>query len=70
MDAKTLEEKPDITQMDIDFEWKPVTLPTGWRGCHYDAYSDNSDWDKFFEKVKVDLTPAELDASTVFGAAE
>lgn len=70
MDAKTLEDKLDITQLDIDFEWKPVTLSSGWRGCHYDGYSDNDDWDKFFEKVKVDFKPAALDASTVFGTVE
>lgn len=69
LDAKTIEDKLDITQLDIDFDWKPVTLPSGWRGNHYDSYSDLSDYDKFFEKVKTDLKPVEIDAATVFGAA-
>lgn len=58
LDAKTLEEKPDITQLDYDFTWRPVTLPTGWRGSFYDSYSDLEDYDKFFEKVDIQLTPA------------
>ena len=58
MDAKTLEEKPDITQLDYDLTWRPVTLPTGWRGGFYDTYSDLEDYDKFFDKVDTQLTPA------------
>ncbi|WP_294379463.1 major tail protein [uncultured Senegalimassilia sp.] len=58
MDAKTLEEKPDITQLDYDLTWRPVTLPTKWRGSFYDSYSDLEDYDKFFEKVDIQLTPA------------
>ena len=70
MDAKTLEEKPDIIQLDYDFEWKPVTLASGWRGCHYDSFSDLEDYDKFFEKVDTALTPTELDANALFGGGE
>ncbi len=51
MDAKTLEDKPDITQLDYELTWRPVTLPSGWRGCFYDSYSDLNDYDKFFESV-------------------
>lgn len=58
MDAKTLEEKPDITQLDYDLTWRPVTLSTGWRGGFYDTYSDLEDYDKFFDKVDTQLTPA------------
>lgn len=70
MDAKTLEDKPDIIQLDYDFEWKPVTLASGWRGCHYDSFSDLEDYDKFFEKVDTALTPTELDANALFGGEE
>lgn len=57
MDAKTVEDKPDITQLDYDFTWKPVTLSSGWRGCHYDSYSDLDDYDKFFDEVDTAITP-------------
>lgn len=58
MDAKTLEEKPDITQLDYDVTWRPVTLSTGWRGSFYDSYSDLEDYGKFFDEVDTQLTPA------------
>lgn len=58
MDAKTLEDKPDITQLDYELTWRPVTLPTGWRGCFYDSYSDIEGYDKFFDEVDTALTPA------------
>lgn len=57
MDAKTTEDKPTITQLDYDFTWKPVTLPTGWRGNYYDSYSDIDGYDKFFDSVDTALTP-------------
>ncbi len=57
LDAKTLEEKPDITQLDYGIKWVPVTLPTGWRGCSYTSYSDLDDYENFFDAVKTDLTP-------------
>lgn len=58
MDSKTIEDKPDITQLDYDLTWRPVTLPTGWRGSFYDSYSDLEDYAKFFDKVDTQLTPA------------
>lgn len=57
MDAKTLEDKPDITQLDYPFSWEPVTLPTGWRGSGYNSYSDLDDYDTFFDAVRTDLKP-------------
>lgn len=62
MDAKTLEEKPDITQLDYDITWRPVTLPTGWRGCSYDSFSDLDDYETFFDEVDTQLTPAQSEA--------
>lgn len=56
MDAKTLEDKPDITQLDYELTWRPVTLPSGWRGCHYDSFSDIEGYDKFFDAVDTELT--------------
>lgn len=58
MDSKTIEDKPDITQLDYDLTWRPVTLPTGWRGSFYDSYSDLDDYAKFFDEVDTQLTPA------------
>lgn len=57
MDAKTIEDKPDITQLDYELTWRPVTLPSGWRGCHYDSFSDLADYAKFFESVDTALAP-------------
>lgn len=57
VDAKTLEDKPDITQLDYELTFRPVTLPTGWRGCYIDTYSDLSDYDKFFEQVDTAVKP-------------
>lgn len=58
MDSKTIEDKPDITQLDYDLTWRPVTLPTGWRGSFYDSYSDLEDYAKFFDEVDTQLAPA------------
>lgn len=57
VDAKTLEDKPDITQIDYELTFRPVTLPTGWRGCYLDTYSDLEDYDKFFEQVDTAVKP-------------
>lgn len=57
VDAKTLEDKPDITQIDYELTFRPVTLPTGWRGCYIDTYSDLVDYDKFFEQVDTAVKP-------------
>jgi phi13 family phage major tail protein len=57
VDAKTLEDKPDITQIDYELTFRPVTLPTGWRGCYIDTYSDLTDYDKFFEQVDTAVKP-------------
>lgn len=57
VDAKTLEDKPDITQIDYELTFRPVTLPTGWRGCYIDTYSDLADYDKFFEQVDTAVKP-------------
>lgn len=57
VDAKTLEDKPDITQIDYELTFRPVTLPTGWRGCYIDTYSDIANYDKFFEQVDTAVKP-------------
>lgn len=57
LDAKTIEDKPDITQLDYDFSWQPVTLPTGWRGSHYDSFSDIEGYDEFFDEVDTAVKP-------------
>lgn len=57
VDAKTLEEKPDITQLDYEITFRPVTLPTGWRGSYIDTYGDIEGYDKFFEEVDITVTP-------------
>lgn len=62
MDAKTLEDKPDITQIDYNITWRPVTLPSGWRGGLYDSFGDVDGYDKFFDEVDTQLTPAPSEA--------
>ena len=57
VDDKTLEDKPDITQIDYELTVRPVTLPTGWRGCYIDTYSDIEGYDKFFEQVDTAVKP-------------
>lgn len=62
MDAKTLEDKPDITHLDYDITWRPVTLPSGWRGSSYDSFSDLDGYETFFDEVDTQLTPAQSGA--------
>lgn len=57
IDAKTLEEKPDITQLDYALTFRPVKLPSGWRGSYIDTYGDIEGYDKFFEEVDTAVTP-------------
>lgn len=57
VDAKTLEDKPDITQLDYDLTFRPVKLPSGWRGSYIDTYGDIDGYDKFFEEVDTAVTP-------------
>ena len=56
-DAKTIEDKPDITQLDFEFTWRVVKLPSGVRASGYDSYSGLADYDKFFEKVDTAIAP-------------
>lgn len=57
VDAKTQEDKPEITQLDYEFTWVPVTLPDGHRTSGYDSYSDVAGYDKFFDKVDTAVAP-------------
>lgn len=62
-DAKTIEDKPDITQLDFDFTWRVVKLPDGNRASGYDSYTGLPDYEKFFESVDISITPkAESDS--------
>ena len=56
LDAKTLEDKPDITQLDFDFTWKPITLSNGLRTSGYADYQGTSTYETFFEKVDTAIT--------------
>lgn len=62
MDAKTLEDKPEITQIDYNITWRPVMLPSGWRGGLYDSFGDIEGYDAFFDEVDTQLTPAPSEA--------
>lgn len=65
LDAKTLEDKPEITQLDYDFTYEKVTLPSGWTGTGYSSYEDLEDYADFFKSVLTDLTPKKPAQATV-----
>ena len=53
----TMQDTPDITQLDYDFTWRPVTPPGGTdedRTSGYDSFSDLSDYATFFDAVNID----------------
>lgn len=57
MSLKTLEDKPDITQLDYAFTWRPVTIPgTDIRTSGYDSFTGLADYEKFFEAVDTKLS--------------
>lgn len=55
MDAATTEDDAEITQLDFDFTWRPVTLPNGTYTSGYNDYSNTDTYSKFFEAVDIDL---------------
>ncbi|MEG0015745.1 MAG: hypothetical protein RR842_13390 [Gordonibacter sp.] len=57
LNAKGIEEKPDITQLDYDFSWRVVKLPSGTRTSGYDSYTGLADYEKFFAKVDTAVAP-------------
>lgn len=56
-DAKTIENKPDITQLDFDFTWRVVRLPDGNRASGYDSYTGIAGYDAFFAAIDTAITP-------------
>lgn len=53
----TLQGSPDITQLDYDFTWKPVTPPGGKdsdRTSGYDSFTGLADYETFFDAVNLD----------------
>ncbi|MRX82256.1 major tail protein [Eggerthella guodeyinii] len=67
LDAKSTEEKPDITQLDYDFSWRVVKLPSGVRTSGYDSYTGLADYENFFDKIDTALT-LKTDAAPTEGA--
>ena len=63
-DAKTQEDKPEITQIDIAFEWKVVRLPNGWRGSGYNDYVGTKTYEDFFSKVDTALVASTTTSGT------
>ena len=63
-DAKTQEDKPEITQIDIAFEWKAVTLPNGWRRSGYNDYVGTKTYESFFLKVDTALVASTTASGT------
>lgn len=66
-DAKTIADKPDITQLDFDFTWRVVRLPDGNRASGYDSYTGLPDYDKFFDSVDTAITP-KVEGASLKGA--
>lgn len=68
----SLQGTPDITQLDYPFTWKPVTPPGGTdedRTSGYDSFTGQSDYDTFFDAVKIDgLTAAAASGASVQSA--
>lgn len=64
----TIQNAPDITQLDYPFTWKPVTLPGGGpddRASGYDSFTGLADYESFFEEVRLDGLLEEADAAGV-----
>lgn len=66
-DAKTIEDKPEITQLDFDFTWHVVKLPSGSRASGYDSYTGLADYEKFFDSVDTAIAP-KAEAAALEGA--
>ena len=56
---KTNEDTPQITQLDYDFTWRPITLPeSNIRTSGYDSFSGIAGYDDFFKRVDTAITEA------------
>lgn len=55
-DMKTLEDTPEITQLDYPFTWRPVNIPgTDIRTSGYDSFTGLTDYKTFFDAVNITL---------------
>ena len=61
-ELNTIQDTPEITQLDYPFTWRPVTIPsTDIRTSGYDSFTGLDDYDTFFDAVDIELahkTPA------------
>ena len=56
MELNTLQDTPEITQLDYPFTWRPVTIPgTDIRTNGYDSFTGLADYNDFFNEVNTDL---------------
>lgn len=53
---ETIQDTPDITQLDYPFTWRPVTIPgTDIKTSGYDSFTGLPDYDTFFDAVDIKL---------------
>lgn len=56
MSLETLQETPDITQLDYPFTWRPVAIPgTDIVTSGYDSFTGLADYETFFDEVNTKL---------------
>ena len=55
-ELNTVQDTPEITQLDYPFTWRPVTIPsTDIRTSGYDSFTGLADYDIFFDAVNIEL---------------
>ena len=55
-ELNTVQDTPEITQLDYPFTWRPVTIPsTDIRTSGYDSFTGLADYDTFFDAVNIEL---------------
>lgn len=55
-ELNTVQDTPEITQLDYPFTWRPVTIPgTDIRTSGYDSFTGLADYDTFFDEVNIEL---------------
>lgn len=60
-ELNTIQDTPEITQLDYPFTWRPVTLPSGVRTSGYDSFSDLAGYADFFKSVDTAITEKKAD---------
>lgn len=68
-ELNTVQDTPEITQLDYPFTWVPVTIPgTDIQTSGYDSFTGLADYDTFFDEVNIELAHKTGDSQTGVGA--